>query len=240
MDERTVELPALWVAVTSRDLEEGSRLLPSVADLPVGIKVGLELYLSGGAGAVRRVREHGLPIFLDLKLHDIPFTAAGAVTSLLPLRPELLNVHASGGVDMMRAAAEAAAGSSTRLLAVTVLTSLDRPALRSVGLEGDPGDIVPAMAAAAMEAGLHGVVCSPVEARPVREATSPGFLIVTPGVRPAGSRVDDQRRVATPSEAMAAGADALVVGRPVTRSDDPRRAVLDILSGMGDAPAGRG
>jgi orotidine-5'-phosphate decarboxylase len=225
----------LYVAVTSGDMEDGHAILEKLEGLPLGIKVGLELFVRQGPALVDRIRSAGFPVFLDLKYHDIPFTVAGAVRSACALGPELLNVHASGGPGMMRAAADAAAehGGGTRVLAVTILTSLTTHDLDLVGIRGGPEAAVVRLALLARESGLHGIVCSPEEISTVRQAVGPEFLIVTPGVRPAGAALDDQKRVATPAEAMRRGASSLVVGRPVTASPDPRAAAEGVLEEMG-------
>jgi orotidine-5'-phosphate decarboxylase len=218
----------LFIAVTSREMANINRLFRELEGLPVGLKVGLELFVKEGPGFLKEIRQKGFPLFLDLKFHDIPFTVSGAVSSACSLGPELINIHASGGFEMMKAAADAAAG-STKILAVTVLTSLSAEDLEFLGFSGNPSDLVVKMALSARDAGIHGVVCSPLEASVVRHATGPGFIIVTPGVRPSGASKDDQKRVATPFEAIRDGASSLVVGRPVTLSGNPRRAAESIL-----------
>ncbi|OPL17979.1 MAG: hypothetical protein AVO35_07405 [Candidatus Aegiribacteria sp. MLS_C] len=222
----------LYVALTSEELKRDRSLLEELAGLPLGMKVGLELFVGMGPGLLEDIRERGFPLFLDLKFHDIPYTVEGAVRAACAYSPSLLNVHASGGRRMMEKAAEAAgvSGGGTRVLAVTVLTSLGADDLEDVGIPGEPAGMVARMAIAAMESGLSGVVCSPAEASAVREATSPDFLIVTPGVRPSDSPMDDQKRTATPFEAVKAGATSLVVGRPVTRASRPREAAESLLS----------
>jgi len=225
----------LFVAATSGDLAGEAPLLGRLAGLPLGVKVGLELFVTEGPELVRRVRGEGFPVFLDLKFHDIPFTVAGAVGAACALRPELLNVHASGGPGMMAAAARAAAdaGGATRLLAVTILTSLSADDLGRLGIAGSPEEAVARLALMAREAGMHGVVCSPEEIAAVRRVAGTDFLVVTPGVRPAGAPLGDQKRVATPAEAMRLGASSLVVGRPVTAAPDPRAAAEAVLEEMG-------
>jgi orotidine-5'-phosphate decarboxylase len=224
----------LYVALTT---ELGDGLLPLAEELAgvdgVGVKVGLELYLSRGREAVRRLVSLGLPVFLDLKFCDIPHTVAGAVRAVAPLRPEMVNVHATGGRSMMRAAVEAAEGRFS-VIAVTVLTSLDGSDLGAMSIDASPGRLALSLAEAAAEEGMDGVVCSPREAAAVRSACGDGFRIVTPGIRPEGWERGDQKRVATPREAVSAGATSLVVGRPVTRSDSPAdaaRAILEQMSG---------
>ncbi|MBN1433384.1 orotidine-5'-phosphate decarboxylase [Candidatus Fermentibacterales bacterium] len=225
------KISPLYVAVTEADLQRG--LLDILSGLPLGIKIGLELFTSRGPDVARTVREMGFSLFLDLKFHDIPFTVAGAVRSACSLRPDVMNVHGLGGLEMMRAAAEASAGQSN-VIAVTLLTSLDLDDVRTMGMRvGSVADTVVSIALRARSAGLAGVVCSPLEIAAVRAATDDSFLIVAPGIRPAsGSPGDDQKRVATPSAAVLAGASAIVVGRPITGSEDPGEAALGILDEM--------
>ena len=187
------------------------------------LKVGLELYLRDGADAVRAVAEvSGCEIFLDLKLHDIPNTVAGAARSVAPLAPAYLTVHAAGGSAMIAAAAQALP--ATRVTAVTVLTSLDGGDLEQIGLVGPPIDAVRRLAVLAVVAGARALVCSPQEVAAVRAEVGPDVVLITPGIRPAGGDVGDQARVATPEQALAAGADLLVIGRPITAAADPAQA----------------
>lgn len=218
----------IWIALTSSCGDDAVKMAAPLEGLPVGVKIGLELFVREGPRIVEKFRELGFPVFLDLKFHDIPYTVAGAVRSACRLEPEILNVHASGGRSMMEAAAEACTG-RTRIIAVTVLTSMDTADLKLLGSTGSPLSVVESLASAAMESGLHGVVCSPLEAGAVRRITSSDFLIVTPGVRPAGSEAGDQKRIMTPGEAIRAGATSLVVGRPVTGHPDPAAAAAEIL-----------
>lgn len=195
------------------------------------LKVGSQLYTAEGPRAVDRLAGFGFEIFLDLKFHDIPNTVAGAVSAAADLRDvTMLTLHASGGLDMMRAAREALRGKKTRpaLLGVTILTSLNSTAMREIGIAGTPGARAVSLAKLAKEAGLDGVVASAHEARAIRRACGPKFLIVVPGVRPAAADVNDQSRVATPAEAIRAGADYLVVGRPITAAPDPTVAATAI------------
>ncbi|MCK4671788.1 MAG: orotidine-5'-phosphate decarboxylase [Candidatus Aegiribacteria sp.] len=224
----------LYIAITSREMENRKVFFEKLKGLQVGMKVGLELFVREGPPLVREISESGFPLFLDLKFHDIPFTVAGAVRSACGLKPELINIHASGGAAMMKAAAEAVEG-NTKILAVTVLTSLSGDDLSFLGFNGSPMELVKRMAVSAKNAGLSGVVCSPVEAAAVREAAGSEFLIVTPGIRPAGAPSNDQKRVATPTEAILAGATSLVVGRPVTKADNPRKAAISILDEIAQA-----
>ena len=218
----------MYVALTSDCGRDARRMAEPLEGLPVGIKIGLELFVKEGPGIVDQFRKRGFPVFLDLKFHDIPYTVAGAVKSACELQPEIINIHASGGRAMMEAAAGACSG-NTKLIAVTILTSMDREDLKLLGSSGEPARVVEALAEAAKEAGLHGVVCSPMEAALVRSITSDDFLIVTPGVRPAGAAAGDQKRIMTPGDAIRAGADSLVVGRPVTAACDPAAAAVEIL-----------
>ncbi|MBS1822233.1 MAG: orotidine-5'-phosphate decarboxylase [Acidobacteria bacterium] len=200
------------------------------------LKVGMELYYAAGNDLIETLRGRGYRIFLDLKLHDIPNTVAGAVRSVTGTGAELLTVHASGGPAMLRAAAEAArAEGAPRLLAVTVLTSMDAAELHAAGVQGTPAEQVLRLAKLATSSGIDGMVCSPQEVAAVRSATGPETILVVPGVRPEGSAVDDQKRVATPAETITRGASMLVVGRPITRASDPAKAARAILEEIGQA-----
>ena len=196
-------------------------------------KVGLELYLAAGDRIVRDLKQRGHSVFLDLKLHDIPNTAASAVRSLSQLKPDMLTLHAAGGRAMLNAAAEAARSlpHPPRLLAVTVLTSMDTAALAETGVPGSPVEQVLRLGRLAAECGIEGMVCSPAEAAALRSAL-PKALLVTPGIRPAGEDAGDQKRIATPQFALAAGASMLVIGRPITAAADPKAAAQAILSDM--------
>ena len=196
-------------------------------------KVGSQLFTAEGPRAVDKLAGLGFGIFLDLKFHDIPNTVAGAVAAAADLpKVRLLTVHTLGGIAMMRAARQAAARKKNRpaVLGVTILTSHDAATLRSVGISGSPASRALALARLAKDAGLDGVVASAHEARAIRRACGRNFLIVVPGVRPASASVNDQSRVATPAEAIRAGADYLVIGRPITASSNPRAAALAIAN----------
>lgn len=194
-------------------------------------KVGNQLFTAEGPKVVEKLAGLGFGIFLDLKFHDIPNTVAGAVASAAKLPGvKLLTLHATGGLAMMRAARQAAGTKKNRpaLLGVTILTSMDAQTMESVGLAGTPGSRAVALARLAKEGGLDGVVASAHEVAAIREACGADFLIVVPGIRPASGSMDDQSRVATPADAIRAGASYLVVGRPITSADDPRKAALAI------------
>jgi orotidine-5'-phosphate decarboxylase len=194
------------------------------------LKVGKELFTRLGPAFVERLQRLGFEIFLDLKFHDIPNTVAAACAAAADLGVWMVNVHASGGRAMMEAARERLSRYERPplLIGVTVLTSLDRADLEAVGCPGDPRERVLALATLAHESGLDGIVCSPLEAAPVRTALGPDFRLVTPGVRPAGAASGDQKRIMTPAEALTAGADYLVIGRPITQAPDPL-SVIDAI-----------
>jgi orotidine-5'-phosphate decarboxylase len=222
----------ILVAIDTPDLARARALAASVSGVVGGLKLGLEFFASNGPASVRDAA-FGEDVFLDMKLHDIPNTVAGAVRALLPLAPLFVTVHAAGGGAMMRAAADAAASASGRrpkILGVTVLTSLDAGDLESVGQAASPADQAVRLARLAQASGLDGVVCSPLEVAMLRRACGPGFLLVVPGIRPAGAAAGDQKRVMTPKEAVDAGADHLVIGRPITAASDPAAAARAILA----------
>jgi len=203
-------------------------------------KVGLELFVSAGPDLVRRMVDEGCHVFLDLKLHDIPNQVSRAVAAATRLRISMLTLHALGGWKMMHAASEAAADEASRigvpkplLLGVTVLTSLDEAQLRLTGIAGTLPGAVHRLSCIAEASGMDGVVASPQEAKLIRESLHSGFILVTPGVRPAGSRSSDQARTMTPSLALEQGADYLVIGRPILESADPRHAAQLILEEIG-------
>jgi orotidine-5'-phosphate decarboxylase len=214
-------------AIDTPDAGAAHALAATAGPFVGGLKLGLEFFIANGPDAVRRVAG-AAPLFLDLKLHDIPNTVAGAVRSVVPIAPLLLTVHCAGGAAMMKAAAEAAAG-RMNIIGVTVLTSLDDDDLASVGQNGPAQDQVRRLAALARQSGLDGVVCSPHEVAALRRDCGADFLLVVPGIRPAnGARQDDQKRVMTPRQALDAGADYLVIGRPITAAPDPAAAASAI------------
>ncbi len=227
----------ILVAIDTPDPGRARDLARRVGEAAGGIKLGLEFFNANGPEGVREVAAGHDTLFLDLKFHDIPNTVAGAVRAAVRLRPAILNVHAAGGPAMMRAARQAADEEAAELgvprplvIAVTVLTSLDDPDLGSVGQKGPVADQVVRLAGLARECGLDGVVCSPREIVPVRAACGPGFTLVVPGIRPAGAAMGDQKRTMTPAEALAAGADWLVIGRPITGAGDPAAAARQITA----------
>ena len=194
------------------------------------LKIGLELFTAVGPDAIRMTHDGGAACFLDLKLHDIPATMAKAVTSAARQRVRYLTIHAAAGPDALRACADAAAGTDTQLLAVTVLTSLDDAALKAVGFSGDAPETVAQLATVARDAGIDGFVCSALECAQVRTLVGPDATLVVPGIRPETADLGDQKRVATPAAALAAGADVLVVGRPIRDAADPVAAARAIVS----------
>jgi orotidine-5'-phosphate decarboxylase len=211
-----------------------------------GVKLGLEFFNANGPAGVRQVQAEGRPLFLDLKFHDIPNTVAGAIRSVLPLRPLLLNVHAAGGPEMLRRSAEAVAeagpgagGERPLLIAVTVLTSLADEDLAAVGQQPPARDQVRRLAALAQRQGCDGVVCSSREIAVLKRDCGADFKLVVPGIRPADSAPGDQKRVMTPGEAAALGADFLVIGRPITAAADSAAAARRIRAEIQPAMAAR-
>ena len=227
----------LIVALDVNSRQEAVEKVKAIGD-PVGFyKIGLELFTAEGPDVVKAVKDLGKKVFLDLKFHDIPRTVERAVKSGGKLGVDLMTIHSVGGKAMIRAAADAAAefgDAGPRILAVTVLTSLDQTDLEDVGITGrTPAEQVAAMARFATENGAHGLVCSPREVGALSKALKSGTIFVTPGVRPAGAAVGDQKRVATPAEAVRDGATHLVVGRPILAAADPVAAALAIRAEMG-------
>lgn len=239
------------VALDTPDTEKAKTLSRQLAGHVGGIKLGLEFFNANGPDGVRQVvradaaevpRGEAAPqqrLFLDLKFHDIPNTVAGAVRSVMPLGPAILNVHAGGGLAMMKAALDSANFEAEQLgtvrpmmIAVTVLTSLDDADLTAVGQTGPAQDQAVRLAALTQKAGLDGVVCSSKEITAIRAECGPDFKLIVPGIRPAGSAVGDQKRIMTPAEALAEGADFLVIGRPITGAPDPVAAAASIVEEM--------
>ena len=220
----------IFVALDTPALDQALELTRAVREHAGGVKLGLEFFSAEGPAGVRQIAELGLPVFLDLKLHDIPNTVAKAVEALAPLKPAILTVHAAGGRAMLQAA-KAAAPPETKVVAVTVLTSLDAGDLARAGVIGSPAEQVERLAELAREAGVDGIVCSGAEVAAARRAWPNGFFVV-PGVRPAGGEIGDQKRVVTPARALDDGASVLVIGRPITAAPDPVRAIRDIVASL--------
>src|SRR5580765_2882714 len=220
----------IFVAIDTPHVHKAAAIARGVGGLAGGIKLGLEFFCANGHEGVLRIAEHEMPIFLDLKLHDIPNTVGKAVEALAPLEPAILTVHAAGGRAMM-AAAKAAAPPETKVVAVTVLTSLDQDDLAASGIAGSPEDQVRRLADLARESGVDGIVCSGSEVAAARAAWPDGFFVV-PGVRPPGADVADQKRVVTPRQALDDGASILVIGRPITGVPDPAQAIEQIAGSL--------
>ena len=222
----------IYVALDTPDVKTARDLAEAVRPHAGGLKVGLEFVSANGPEGIRAIVALGLPVFLDVKLHDIPTTVAGAVRALADLGVSIINIHASGGTAMMKAAKEAAGGKA-KIIAVTILTSLDDEDMQAVGFAGDAAAQAVRLARLAKSAGLDGVVCSAHDLKAVRAACGPDFLTVVPGSRPAGSALNDQKRFMTPAEARDAGADILILGRPVTHAADPREACRLVAASLG-------
>ncbi len=229
-------------ALDVHGLDDIDRWADTLAGKVGMFKVGKELFTSCGPAAVKAVQRHGGQVFLDLKYHDIPNTVASAMLEAARLGVQLANLHALGGGEMMEAAATAVRkefsdAERPRLLAVTILTSSTVETLRQVGIDHSVQDMVVRLARLAKESGMDGVVASPLEIKLIREACGPDFLIVTPGVRPSFAAVDDQKRIMTPAEAVSAGADYLVIGRPIAKAVDPVQAADLIAAEIADGAA---
>ena len=218
----------VFVAIDTPDLDRARELAKDVAPLAGGLKLGLEFFSHNGCAGVAELARSGLPIFVDLKFHDIPNTVAGAIQALGDLTPAVLTVHAAGGRAMMEDA-KAAAHAGTKVVAVTLLTSLDRDDLSSIGVSGAPAGQVERLADLARAAGLDGIVCSGGEVGAARKAWKDGLFVV-PGIRPADAVIGDQKRVMTPRRAIDEGASILVIGRPVTEAADPDAALRAIAA----------
>ena len=220
----------IFVALDTPEVDRALQIAEAVRHDAGGLKLGLEFFSANGPEGVRRIGALGLPIFLDLKLHDIPNTVAKAVAALAPLDLAVLTVHAGGGREML-AAAKAAASQSTKVVAVTLLTSLDESDLRDIGVSGSTAEQVSRLAGLARESGVDGVVCSGAEVGAASAAWPDGFFVV-PGVRPTGADIADQKRVVTPAQALDDGASVLVIGRPITGATDPALAIRDIAASL--------
>lgn len=226
--------PRVLVALDFADTDACLDLVKQLRPEAVRLKVGKELFASGGPALVSRLIDSGFDVFLDLKYHDIPNTVAKAVVVTARLGVWMVNVHASGGRAMMEAARSALAGFTRPplLIGVTVLTSLSEAELREVGVPDTPDNQVLRLAGLAQDCGLDGVVCSAREAQSLKARFGPDFRLVTPGIRPAGSSSDDQQRIMTPADALAAGSDYLVIGRPITAAPDPAAVCAEILASL--------
>lgn len=228
----------IFCALDTPDMSRAAALAESVSAHIGGLKIGMEFFYAHGASGYHKLAAFDTPIFLDLKLHDIPNTVAAAIRALAPLEPLLLNVHAGGGPAMMQAAAKAAEEASDKglnvptMLAVTVLTSLSEADLHAMGVSGNPQDQVLRLADLARRNGMQGVVCSAHEIALLRAEMGPDFKLIVPGIRPTGSAAQDQKRVMTPEKAAAAGADILVIGRAITGADDPAAAAAAISASL--------
>ncbi len=229
----------LIVALDLPSAERAHELVGQIGDLVGAFKIGKELFVRAGPDLVRRIRDGGVPVFLDLKFHDIPNTVARAVAAAVQLGVRMLTIHASGGRAMLEAAENAARETAAQLntepplvLGVTVLTSLDSDALAGIGMTANVARQVERLALLCVQAGLRGLVCSPLEVAALRQILPPDIQLVTPGIRDASAARDDQQRTLTAREAMAAGASWLVIGRPIYAAADPRRAAESILASL--------
>lgn len=223
-------------AIDTPEMPKAKRLAASLKDTVGALKLGLEFFVANGPKGVKEIaKDSGLPIFLDLKFHDIPNTVIGAVSSAAGLGCFMMTVHSSGGSDMLRAAAEAAGKFTNKrplIIGVTVLTSMDSEDLNEIGLNNTVEEQVINLAEIAKNCGLDGIVCSAHEISRIRKQFGQNFKIIVPGIRPASSEFGDQKRVMTPKEAIDAGADYIVIGRPITEAKDPRKAAQDIFSSL--------
>lgn len=216
----------IFVAIDTPDLSRARELADAVREHAGGVKLGLEFFSAQGPEGVESIASFGLPVFLDLKLHDIPNTVAKAVEALAQLAPAILTVHGAGGREMLYAA-KSAAPEATKVVAVTLLTSLDAGDLSDLGISRSAADQVAHLAWVARDSGVDGIVCSGAEVAAAHSAWPGGFFVV-PGIRPAGTPSSDQKRVVTPIRALENGASVLVIGRPITEAPDPRQAIIDI------------
>jgi orotidine-5'-phosphate decarboxylase len=224
----------LIVALDAPDAASAQAMVERLEGRCAWFKVGLELFVAAGPAVIEPLLKEGHQVFLDLKLHDIPNTVAGAVRSAASLGVRLLTVHAAGGPAMLAAARDALAGVAhpPELLAVTVLTSMDEAQLQAIGVQRSAEQQVELLAKMGLEAGIRGFVCSPLEVAALRQITGPEGVLVTPGIRPADGAAGDQKRIATPAEALLQGASYLVVGRPITQAAEPAQAAEAILEEM--------
>lgn len=227
----------IYCAFDTTDLEYAVSLAGQLKGVIGGAKLGKEFFAAHGPSGVRAVAKAGLPVFLDVKYHDIPNTVAGAIRAVTPLGIKIVNVHAAGGREMMKRAAEAARETALKagvvapwVIAVTVLTSLDENDLDEIGLKGPVSDRVVKMAELAQKSDMDGIVCSAQEISLVRAACGPDFKLITPGIRPQWASSDDQKRIVTPHDAVVSGSDVLVIGRPITKAEDPVEAAKRIVA----------
>lgn len=236
-DLRTQAREKLIVALDVPDSASAIHLIDQLENTCQWFKVGLELFIATGPSLVESIIARGHSVFLDLKLHDIPNTVAGAVRSAAKMGVRMMTVHAAGGPAMLAAARGALDGLSDppELLAVTVLTSMDSAQLNATGFDRSAGDQVALLARMGLAAGIRGFVCSPQEVAMLRELTGPGGVLVIPGIRPAGAAIGDQKRIASPKDALRQGASYLVVGRPITQAPEPARAAAEIVREMAEA-----
>lgn len=226
----------VYVALDTTDVLQATALAAALRGLVGGVKLGLEFFVANGPAGIEAVSGLGMPVFLDLKLHDIPNTVAGAMKGVARLAPRYTTIHAAGGFAMMKAAVDAARAEAqlagrlpAKVLAVTILTSIDQAAMESVGFQGSVLDQVRRLAVLAQAAGVDGIVCSPHEVETVRTVVGPDLTLVVPGIRPPWAEPGDQKRVMTPREAVARGADILVIGRPITAAVHPAEAARRIV-----------
>lgn len=220
----------IYVALDTTDVSYAVELARKLKGLVGGIKVGKEFFTANGPQGVAAIRDVGMPVFLDLKFHDIPNTVAGAIRAAKPIAPQIINVHAQGGPEMLKQAANAGRDAGIPLtIAVTILTALDQDDLNAIGVNDTIEDQVVRLARLTKDNGLDGVVCSAKEIAPIRAACGPDFKLIVPGIRPAWAAKGDQKRIMTPHDAVIAGADILVIGRPITQADDPVEAVQNIV-----------
>jgi orotidine-5'-phosphate decarboxylase len=228
------ELPLIYCAIDTKDLGYAKEFSALLTEAGCGVKLGLEFFNAHGPQGVSLILENRIrpSVFLDLKYHDIPNTVAGAIESITSLDVAYLNVHAAGGTEMMRAGKRACA-SNTKLLAVTVLTSINDDGLEEVGQRGPASEQVHRLARLTSDAGLDGVVCSAHEIKILRNSLSQNFILMVPGIRPKGSDAADQKRVMTPQQAVDEGATHLVIGRPITQAKNPEIAIKEILESLG-------
>lgn len=226
---------AVIIALDYPNIDKALALIDKLDPRQCRLKVGKEMFTYFGPKLLTTLQQRGFDVFLDLKFHDIPNTVARAVAAAADLGVWMVNVHAVGGARMMEAAREALlpfGAAAPKLIAVTVLTSMDSACLKDIGIALTPADWAQDLAALALRCGLDGVVCSAQEAAMFKQRFGPDFLLVTPGIRPVGSLTDDQRRVMTPPAALQAGVDYMVIGRPITQASDPARALADILQSL--------